>query len=118
MRKPTTRESVYLVVLAAIVIGYFVLGGSDVLTGGAGGSEAEALFIGEVPVVDVARLAVAPDEYDISGRNLFQYGSPPRVDRPVVKAPPPPPRAPPPKRTVPTIGTPSPPMAMQSAVTE
>ena len=109
MRKPTPRESVYLVVLSAVAIGYFVLGGGDVLTGGSGSKEAEALFIGEAPIVDVARLNLPPDDYDIRGRNLFQYGSPPQVRR--TPPPPPPPTpvpTPRPVRTPPPPRTPAP----------
>ena len=89
-KKPTRREIVLLVLLAAVAIIVVVY---DFGAAGLGTNDPnaalDAIQVGEAPTVNLARLSLDPAGYDPQGRDLFAYGSPPRV-----KAPPPPPPKP------------------------
>lgn len=84
MKKLKGREIFLLVVLVvtAAVVGYMNFGKGGF---GAGGGDAadDKIKIGEAPVVRLARLGFDSAEYDPNGRDLFKYGPPPRVNRPV-----------------------------------
>lgn len=103
MRKPTTRESVYLLILTAVLTGWMVLD-KDGGFGGGSAAEEERAPIGEYPVVAIERLArVAPD-FPQGGRNLFKYGTPPAANVPLPAPPPPPP-----PQVAPVVTRPTPP---------
>jgi len=55
----------------------------------------EALDLGAAPVVHLAKLEPEPEAYDGSGRNLFEYYTPPPPPRKVVERPKPTPKPPP-----------------------
>lgn len=95
VRKPTPRETFYLVVLGAVLVGWMFMGDSSPF-GSTTVKQEEAKPIGDAPVVHIERLALAVPTYDTQGRNLFKYGPPPAQPRP--PAPPPPTPTPTPPR--------------------
>ena len=117
-RKPTPRETVFLVLLAgvALVSLYYLRGGGRGF-GGTGDAGETVALPGDAPVVQLASLEREPGNYDPKGRDLFKYGQPPRVLRPKVPAPKPQPprprnqipRTPKPTRQMPVDTGPRPP---------
>jgi hypothetical protein len=98
-RKLSTREKVLLAFLAvAAVIFYRAWSGKGIGFGGESPAPAvETRDLGEPPHVRTDLLARNTVEFDPSGRNLFDYYTPPRQPKPKPK-PEPRPKPPPPKR--------------------
>jgi hypothetical protein len=88
-RKLSTREKAMIGLLAvAGVIAYRALSGDGIGFGGPASEEGEeARVFGEPPVVRMDLLAQAAVDFDRTGRNLFDYYTPPPPPKP-----PPPPR--------------------------
>ena len=97
-RKPTTREWTLLIVVAIVgLVALWIKEPGLGLGGGPAATGVEAPDLGQPPVVMLAKLEPVEEQYDPSGRNLFEYYTPPppprpkpqpRPPRPVVKPPP------------------------------
>lgn len=92
MRKPTPRETVMLVALGviALVMAFRIDWQSVGLGGGNAGLDEGDDKIGEAPIIRLSRLNQDPAGYDPKGRNLFEYGPPPRAKTTPRPMPPPP----------------------------
>jgi hypothetical protein len=95
MRKPTGRESFFIVVLAAFGLAYLAYRDDGRLFGSGQEEQKKSAALGIAPIVRMADLAAHSEDYDARGRNLFEYYTPPPPPRKappqrnVVKAPPP-----------------------------
>ena len=83
MRGPTRREFGMLALLGVVAIGLLYFGEGNILSGGTAVDVEPSGELDEAPVVYLSRLGLDPEGYNPQGRDLFKYGPPPRVHRPV-----------------------------------
>jgi hypothetical protein len=92
-RKLTCREWTLMVLVAGVgVIALWIRDPEFTLGRQAPNRGVEPLDLGAPPVVELAKLEPLDESYDVSGRNLFEYYTPPPPPRPKVERPKPTPR--------------------------
>lgn len=88
-RKLTTREIVLVVGLAVVAVAVLWFRDEGGLFGGGGEKGRELAPLGQAPRVNTDRLIADAEAFDATGRNLFQFYTPPPPPRQARKAPPP-----------------------------
>jgi hypothetical protein len=81
IRKPTPRETFFIVVLVAFGIVYLAYKDEGGLFGGGAEEARKPRAVGIAPIVHMAELSARTEAYDPQGRNLFEYYTPPPPPR-------------------------------------